>query len=54
MGEYNVELLVNQEYKILQIKYEELEFPSFNKKYIEDNSGDIDIIVFEKEEEEDA
>ena len=53
-GEDNVELLDNQEYKLLQIKYEELEFPNLNKKYTEDNSGDIDIIASEKEEEEDA
>ena len=51
-GEDNDELLDNQEYKLLQIKNEELEFPNLNKKYTEDNSGDIDIIASEKEEEE--
>ena len=51
-GEDNINLLSDSEYKKLQITYEELEFPNINKRYAEENNGDIDIIASEEEDDE--
>lgn len=49
IGDDNIDLIKNDDFNKIKILYEEVEFPNINKKYCEDDNGDIDILDSEDE-----
>ena len=42
-------MIKNDDFNKIKILYEEIKFPNINKKYCEDDNGDIDIFDLEDE-----
>ena len=44
IGDENVNLITKEDYDKIKIIFEELEFPNVNKKYVENQDGEVEIV----------
>ena len=50
IGDENVNLITKEDYIKIKIIFEEFEFPNVNKKYIENQGGEVEIMNSDSDE----